>query len=46
MNRIVFDYVFFSIARLKSSFASTLLSWAGCMEVEEGPLGRLLLCII
>ena len=45
-NHIVFDDVFFSIARLKSSFVSMLLSWAGCMEVEEGSLVRTLLCII
>ena len=45
-NRIAFDDVFVSITRLKSSFVSMLLSWARCMEVEEGSLAIILLYIL
>ena len=45
-NLIVFEDVFFSITRLKSSFVSMLLSWAGGMEVEVGSLARFLLLIL
>ena len=43
-NRIVFDDVPFSLSRLKSSFVSLLISWAGCIETEEGTFVRILLC--
>ena len=40
-NQIVFNDVPFSLTRLKSSFVSMLVSWAGYIEVEEGSFVRI-----
>ena len=45
-NRIVFDDVPFSISRLKTSFVSMLVSWAGSIELEECSIVRILLYIL
>ena len=45
-NRIVFDNVPFSLPRLKTSFVSMLVSWAGFIELEECSFVRILLCIL
>ena len=46
MNCIVFDDVLFSLSRLKTSFVSMLVSWAGSIELEECSIVRILLCIL
>ena len=45
-NWIIFEDVPFSLSRLKTSFASMLVSWAGCIEVKECFSIRILLCIL
>ena len=45
-NRIVFDDVPFSLSRLKTSFVSMLVSWAGSIELGECSIVRILLCIL
>ena len=44
-NHIVFDNMYFSFTRLKSSSVIMLTSWAG-FEVEDDALVRILLCIL
>ena len=45
-NIIVFEDEIFSLHRLKLSFISALISWAGKIVNEECSLVRILLCIL
>ena len=45
-NRVVFEDVAFSPNRMKLSFVSVLISWAGLVPNVECSLARILLCIL
>ena len=44
-NTVVFEDVVFSPNRMKLSFVSALISWAGLIPDVEWSLARILLCI-
>ena len=45
-NRVIFEDAVFSLSKLKTSFVSAVISWAGLIANGEHSFVRIFLCIL